>query len=150
MRIVFAFTGALFVLNVYRLTGELFGHRSGLWAAGLSAVFPYWIYFSIIFYRDMLTMFVLSQVLYSLIHLGRSCSMWNLSKTLVFVIVSIILRPENILPIGVAFLVAGFVVIRGWRGSIKATFLTGIGAIMSAVVPWVGFDFSINITRLAA
>jgi 4-amino-4-deoxy-L-arabinose transferase-like glycosyltransferase len=100
VRVVVALIGTLFVFNVYRI-GRLVGnHRAGLFAAAFSAVFPYWIYLSGIFYRDILVMLLLSQALYLMLY-------WNhtegVNRTVVyplfFAALAVSLRYENVAPL---------------------------------------------------
>lgn len=133
-RIAFALIGTLFVVNVYRITEFLSGKRAGLWASGISAVFPYWLYLSSIFYRDMLIMLVLSQVIYSLLCFQQSKSPFVALNVIWCVAVSYMLRPQNILPIGVAVGVIMYAVLYDSRPIIRAAALGTVGVIIARVL----------------
>lgn len=133
-RIAFALIGTLFVLNVYRLTEFLSSKQAGLWAAGISAVFPYWLYLSAIFYRDMLIMLVLSQVLYALLRFEQSKSPWAALNIIGLTFISFMLRPQNILPIGAAAGVIGYAVVREVRPTVRVAVLGIIGIIIAKVL----------------
>lgn len=108
VRIVFALVGTLLVCNVYRIGRRLHGHEAGLYAAVIAVIFPYWLYLSTIFYRDMLIMLVLSQVLYQLLGWKQSRNVTGVLSVGVLVIVSVMLRPENIIPLIAALGTAGY------------------------------------------
>jgi hypothetical protein len=101
-RFVFALVGTLFVFNVYRLGIAVHGQTVGSYAAAFSAIFPYWLYLSAIFYRDMLIMLVLSQLLLVVIRLAdRKQPVFNAVSAGFLSVLSVVLRPENIVPVAV-------------------------------------------------
>jgi len=105
VRTAFAFVGTLVVLNVFRIGKALYGQNAGLCAGCLAAVFPYWLYLSTIFYRDMLIMLVSSQMLYMMVRWEQDRTLAGVAGVAALAFVSLLLRPENVLPVGVA---AGF------------------------------------------
>jgi hypothetical protein len=96
IRLVTALFGALFVWNVYRITARLNTHRAGLFAGSLAATYPYWIYLSGLFYRDMLIMFLFSQVLYLLLRSVRGGHRLPLVGATIFALFAASLRIHNI------------------------------------------------------
>jgi hypothetical protein len=144
IRFVFSLVGALFVLNVYRLGVELHDHSAGLYGAVFAAVFPYWLYLSTIFYRDMLIMLVLSQLLYVLVKWEQSPTVRGAVTALGVASVAVMLRPENILPIGVAFMLSGYILIKHTHPAAQVSFFTtATAAILSILV-----ELQINVSRI--
>jgi hypothetical protein len=104
MRFMFALIGTLFVFNAYRLGRAAYTERAGLYTAGFAAVFPYWLYLSAIFYRDMLIMLVLSQILLIAIESDQTKIIFSVINLTGLSIVAIMLRPENAPVVGILFM----------------------------------------------
>jgi 4-amino-4-deoxy-L-arabinose transferase-like glycosyltransferase len=67
LRLAMAFAGTLIVINVYRITRVLYDRDAGIYAAFLTAVFPYWIYLNGILYRDTLVIAFLTWSVYHIV-----------------------------------------------------------------------------------
>lgn len=107
-RLVFALVGTLVVFNAYRLGKLLHGESTGLYTAGLTAIFPYWLYLSVIFYRDMLIILILSQFLYMLLDWLQSGKTRIGIGALGPAAFGFILRPENIFIIGITLALGSY------------------------------------------
>ncbi|MFB6195513.1 MAG: glycosyltransferase family 39 protein [Haloplanus sp.] len=108
VRLLMALVGTLFVYNVYRLARTVGTRRTGLYAAGFAAVFPYWIYLSGIFYRDTLVLLALSQSLYATVRWqvqDRTVTRAGLSMLAVTILAGS-LRIENFVALGAMLAVA--------------------------------------------
>lgn len=107
VRLSMALVGTLFTWNLYRIAKLVWSRRAGMWAAGFGAVFPYWIYLSVIFYRDMLNLLVLSQFVFLLLLWSKRDGLGSeIVGVGVFALLAIALRKENIVPMAAALSVA--------------------------------------------
>jgi 4-amino-4-deoxy-L-arabinose transferase-like glycosyltransferase len=100
IRLAMALIGAIVVVNVYRLARELGDHRAGLYAAGITAVFPYWIQLSGILYRDMLLILLLTWTTLFLVRWQDRNRGYVLVLSLFAAGLALSLRLINIAPVG--------------------------------------------------
>lgn len=150
VRIVGAFIGVLFVLTVYRIGVELGGETAGLYAGVIATVFPYWLYLSAILYRDMLIMLVLGQLVYVLLRWEQSRPVPDAVAAVGLAGLSVILRPENVLPIGVAFCIRGYDSLRTAPLAARLTGVSGIGIVSFVILTRIGIDFgALKLHRVA-
>jgi 4-amino-4-deoxy-L-arabinose transferase-like glycosyltransferase len=134
VRVLVAMTGVLFVYNVYRITRQLDSHRSGMYAAGFTAIYPYWIQLSGIFYRDMLVMLLLTEIVYLLLK-------WidNRNHTVIILasfvsVITLSLRLVNIVPVSAAFAVATYVKLNDSRWQKPLVISLMIIAVLSTIL----------------
>jgi len=139
-RIAFAFVGTLVVLNIYRIGKLLHGKAVGFYAAGLAAVFPYWLYLSVIFYRDMLIILFLSHMLYLTLRWEQSKEFTDICVVALLSIISFILRPENILPLGVTIGLVCYIIIQHLNLLLKLAMSTSVGLAVFRGVQWAGVN----------
>ena len=115
-RFTMALFGTLVVINLYLIGSQLYSHRGGLYAAAITAVFPYWIYLSGILYRDMLIIFLFTLMFYGLIRIQRDhASIPVIALVTVSGLLALGLRLVNLIAIGAA--AAAFVYVRTDKGS---------------------------------
>jgi 4-amino-4-deoxy-L-arabinose transferase-like glycosyltransferase len=150
VRIAIAFTGVLVIVNIFRLTEDLFNRRAGLYAAGIAAVFPYWVYLSTILYRDMLVILLLSQILYALIQFNQSESAWSLRSAIMLTAMADGLRPASILPVCGAYIITAYAMAGGWRNRFREAVVAGFGFIIPILYLRRGiYNLSITLKTLA-
>lgn len=147
VRVLVAMTGVLFVYNIYRITRQLDSHRSGMYAAGFAAIYPYWIQLSGIFYRDMLVMLLLTEVVYLLLRWiddrgHHAVILAGLVATITFS-----LRLVNIVPVGAAFAVATYVKLNESRWQKPLAILLMLIAVLSTILL---FGDKITVQELAS
>jgi hypothetical protein len=115
-RFTMALFGTLVVINLYLIGSQLYSHRGGLYAAAITAVFPYWIYLSGILYRDMLIIFLFTLMFYGLIRIQRGhATIPVIALVTVSGLLALGLRLVNLIAIGAA--AAAFVYVRTDKGS---------------------------------
>lgn len=115
VRVLMAMTGVLFVYNIYRITRHLDSHRSGMYAAGFATIYPYWIQLSGIFYRDMLVMLLLTEVIYLLLRWIDDTDHRVVFLACFIAVITLSLRLVNIIPVSAAFAVTIYVKLNGSR-----------------------------------
>ena len=146
-RFVMAFFGALVVINIYLIGSQLHSHRSGLYAAAITAVFPYWIYLSGILYRDMLVIFLFTLMFYGVTRLQRErAKVPVIALVTVSGLLALGLRLVNLIAIGAA--AAAFVYVRTDKGSKQRLQLVAV-ALSSLFLFVLLFGDGITVEKLA-
>ena len=146
-RFTMALFGTLVVIHLYLIGSQLYSHRGGLYAAAITAVFPYWIYLSGILYRDMLVIFLFTLMFYSLIRLQRDrASAPVIALVTVSGVLALGLRLVNLIAVGAA--AAAFVYVRTDKGS-KQRFLLLVAALGSLFLFFLMFGDEITVEALA-
>jgi hypothetical protein len=145
-RLLMAMFGALVVVNVYLLAGELAGRRAALYAGGLAAVFPYWVVYSGVIYRDMLIVFFLSAMALFLVRWQTGGSRRALALAVLFAALGVFMREQNVLPVAAMAATVVFAATDRSRREYAAAF---VGATVVGVVVVAVFDGLLPIDALA-
>lgn len=147
LRLAMALVGALVVVNVYRMTAELYDQRAARYAALLTAVFPYWIYLSGILYRDML---VVAFLTWSAYHVVRWQSGTADRRALVYASVAATIalsfRLVNLIAIGA---LAGVVLYTSSQHTFRRALLSIAGIAVAGLFMIALFGDNLTIAELA-
>lgn len=146
-RFVFALVGTLFVFNAYRLGDAVHGRTAGTYAATFAAIFPYWTYLSTIFYRDMLIMLVLSQLLLIVIRWGDTTRRLDVVSVVLLAVLSVVLRPENVFPVAVVVTIGCYYHLRRWQPRLAKAVGGGLLATMILGSHFLGLVTVSNVTE---
>lgn len=146
VRVLVAMTGVLFVYNIYRITRQIDDHRGGLYAAGFAAIYPYWIQLSGIFYRDMLVMLLLTEIVYLLLRWIDDRDHVVIVLAGFIAIITLSLRLVNIVPVGATFAVATYVKLNDSRWQKPLAISLILIAVLSTILL---FGDKITVQKLA-
>ena len=133
VRLTMALIGTLVVFNIYRIGRQVFDHHAGLYAGGFAAGYPYFVQLSGVFYRDMLILLALTQLVYLLISWMETRDNRTFVLAVVVAVVALSLRVHNIIPIGAAFAVAVYCHFEGNRFRVPAVAASALATFLVLV-----------------
>jgi hypothetical protein len=144
-RFLMSLFGTLVVVNVYLIARQLATPRAGLYAGGLAAVFPYWIVYSGLVYRDMFVVFLFSVMGYFLVRWQTERSRRALALAAVFAVLGVHMRIQNIVPVGALAAAVVFTWTEPGKRGYAAAF---VGVVVAGVTLVAGFGQALPLDRL--
>lgn len=117
MQLINAFFSALSVYYLYLLSDFLFGRKAAIITAVIMSIWPTYIYFSAMHMREALAIFFLVAVTYYFVKWLGNFRFKNLFLVFLFIILSVLIRPQNALLI--SLIILPFVLYYAWIFSSK-------------------------------
>jgi 4-amino-4-deoxy-L-arabinose transferase-like glycosyltransferase len=147
-RLQMALFGTLTVVNIYLITERVYDHCSGVIAAVIASIFPYWIVLSGIIYRDMLVIFFLTLMVYYFVQwqAGERQKLF-LALSIVTAVLGLHLRLVNIIAVGAMVAIAVFVRLDEKLARYLGTFSSGLFA---GIAAYLSFGSYLVVDRLAS